>query len=124
MQYLNYERDIVLLHGVALEGWTHRDWTNPSELGTSLPPLHELHQALKDGRCRFVKLTAAQRAERQRQYDEQVTNGEIVSRERKKRKDAGRARGPQNKRRGLLTIGPQEDDDSDNEDGRDLAGVW
>jgi hypothetical protein len=81
MQYLNYERDTVLLHGVTLEGWTHPEWKNPSELGTSLAPLYELHDALKDGTCRFVKLTAVEQAVRQTKYNTQVANGDVVSRE-------------------------------------------
>ena len=120
MKYLKYERDIVLLHGVTLEGWTHSEWKNPSELGTSLQPLYELHDALKNRTCRFVKLTAAEQAARQTQYNIQVASGGIVPRERKKRKDAGKARGPQHKRQRLHTGESEGEDDSassDNEGG-------
>ena len=120
MKYLNYERDIVLLHGVTLEGWTHSEWKNPSELGTSLQPLYELHDAFKNRTCRFVKLTATEQAARQLEYNIQVANGGIVPRERKKRKDVGKARGPRRKRQHLHTRESEGEDDSassDNEGG-------
>jgi hypothetical protein len=92
MQYLNYERDIVLRHGVVLEGWTHSTWANPSELSTSLEPLRRLLDALKNDTCKFVKLTTAQRQKRQEEYNKKVDSGEIQVQERQKRKDAGKKR--------------------------------
>jgi hypothetical protein len=91
MQYLNYERDTVLRHGVVLEGWTHSTWANPSELSTSLEPLRKLLDALKNDTCKFVKLTSEQRQKRQEAYNKKVDSGEIQV-QRQKRKDAGKKR--------------------------------
>ena len=92
MQYLNYERDIVLRYGVVLEGWTHSLWANPSELSTSLEPLRQLVDALKSGSCKFVKLTREDWEKRRKEYYAKIDSGEIRSRERKKRSDAGKKR--------------------------------
>ena len=92
MQYVNYERDIILRHGVVLEGWTHSTWTNPSELSTSLEPLRKLVAALRDGTCDFRKLSREEQQKRQDEYDRKVSNGEIQVQERQKRKDAGQKR--------------------------------
>ena len=92
MQYLNYERDIVLRHGVILEGWTHSTWANPSELSTSLEPLRKFVGALQDGTCKFRKLSREECQKRQEEYDRKVSKSEIQVQERQKRKDTGKKR--------------------------------
>lgn len=56
MQYARYEEDIVHAHGIELVGWTFDKIVNPSQLSSSLGPLKELRNALKDGSCKFVRL--------------------------------------------------------------------
>lgn len=92
MQYARYEQDIVQRYGIVLEGWTYENFVNPSELSTSIPALCELHDALTNGTCRFVKLTAAQKKEREVSYQAKISAGEIVIPKRKKRADAGKQR--------------------------------
>jgi hypothetical protein len=90
MQYVNYEKDIVIKYGVALEGWTHPTWANPSDLSTSLPPLQALANAVKNGTCHFRTLTPEERQQRETEYFRKATSGEIV--QRKIRKDKGTRR--------------------------------
>lgn len=110
MQYVNYERDIVLRFGIELIGWTHPTWINPSELSTSLPPLQALLDAIKSGTCKFVRLTHGDRKVREAEYYKKVEAGEIDI-GRKKRKDAGKKRGPRKKQR---QVDSEEDSDSAN----------
>ncbi|OBZ67744.1 hypothetical protein A0H81_12133 [Grifola frondosa] len=91
MNYVNYERDIVLHYGIQLVGWTADKFSNPSELSNSLGPLQKLKNALENGDCRFERLSTTELAERQKKFDEKVDAG-VVS-QRKTRKDAGKKRG-------------------------------
>ncbi|KAH9918042.1 hypothetical protein B0H21DRAFT_713170 [Amylocystis lapponica] len=79
MQYINYEKDIVLRYGIKIHGWTHEKFANPSDLSTSLPPLCMLQDTLLKGTCRFKKLFAAELADYQKAYDDRVAAGEVVS---------------------------------------------
>ncbi|GBE84395.1 hypothetical protein SCP_0603740 [Sparassis crispa] len=87
MNYVNYERDIVLKYGITLQGWTHEKWANPSDLSTSLLPLRTLLAALESGTCKFEQLTSEELKKRTEEYDQKVAAGEAVAR--KKRKDTG-----------------------------------
>ncbi|GBE84240.1 hypothetical protein SCP_0602180 [Sparassis crispa] len=87
MNYVNYERDIVLKYGITLQGWTHEKWANPSDLSTSPPPLRTLLAALESGTCKFEQLTSEELKKRTEEYDQKVAAGEAVAR--KKRKDTG-----------------------------------
>jgi hypothetical protein len=89
MQYIKYEKDIVLKYGVILEGWTHPVWANPSDLSTSLPPLQALAHAIQIGACKFRTLTHQELAERQVEYARKVDSGEIQEQMRKTRSDKG-----------------------------------
>jgi hypothetical protein len=89
MQYSRYEEDIVQRYGIVLEGWTYENLVNPSELSSSLPPLTILLEALKSGDCKFVKLSAAERKEREAAYQAKIASGEVVLVKRKHRSDAG-----------------------------------
>ncbi|KAJ7716699.1 hypothetical protein B0H16DRAFT_1244280, partial [Mycena metata] len=106
MEYLHYEESIVLRYGVELVGWTvgrvvdetlPGGWTagricNPSELSTSLPVLITLRDALSAGDCKWVKLTRAQRDERQAEWDTKVAEGKVTPRTRQQRADKGQKR--------------------------------
>ncbi|OCH84194.1 hypothetical protein OBBRIDRAFT_839892 [Obba rivulosa] len=89
MNYVNYEKDIVLRYGIELQGWTHEKFVNPSDLSMSLPPLEKLHAAIKSGDC---------------PYYNKLEEGSVP--QRKKRKDAGKPRGSHAKK-----------DDEDNQTG-------
>jgi hypothetical protein len=115
MQYLNYERAIVLRLGVELRGWTHPTWANPSELSTSLPPLQALLDAIKNGSCKFVKLTREECKAREAEYYQKIQAGEIQVRTRKRRKDAG-------KKRSSIVPEEEEEEEEEGEGGEDDSG--
>ena len=89
MNYARYEEEIVQRYGIELRGWTYEKIMNPSLFTSSLPPLMTLRDALVEGTCKFVKLTAAERKERETAYMEKVKSGEVEVRKRKRRSDAG-----------------------------------
>ena len=93
MHYTRYEEEIVHRYGIELQGWTYEKILNPSLLTSSLPPLMALRDALVAGTCKFVKLTAAKRKEREAAYMEKIKSGEIEVRKRKRRSDAGTSKG-------------------------------
>ncbi|KAJ7758765.1 hypothetical protein B0H14DRAFT_2634618 [Mycena olivaceomarginata] len=66
MQYVNYEEDIVLAHGVKMVGWTMPQFKNPSELSTALAPLQEL-LACVEGRHLHVRQADGSGAHRPRE---------------------------------------------------------
>ena len=55
----------------------------------SIPPLKALRDALVAGTCKFVKLTAVERKEREVAYMAKIKSGEVEVRKRKRRSDAG-----------------------------------
>ena len=89
MQYTRYEEEIVQRYGIELQGWTYERIMNPSLLTSSLLPLMTLRDALVAGTCKFVKLTAAERKERELAYMAKIKSGEVEVRKRKRRSDAG-----------------------------------
>lgn len=89
MHYTRYEEEIVQRYGIDLQGWTYEKLMNPTTLSSSLPPLKALRDALIAGTCKFVKLTAAERKEREAAYMASIESGDIELRKRKRRSDAG-----------------------------------
>lgn len=98
IHWANFEEKTVLHYGVDLVGWTYKEIVNPSSLSSALGPLQELVSALKDGSCKFVKLTCELKQARQALFDSKVSNGEIQPATRKRRIDAGTKRSGPNKR--------------------------
>jgi hypothetical protein len=92
MQYIKYETDIVLHHGIALEGWTHPTFANPSELSTSIPPLQTLLEAIKTGTCKFIMLLHEECRKREEEYNFKIKDGDAQLPQWKKRKDGGKKR--------------------------------
>ena len=90
MRYVNFEEEIVIRYGIKLEGWTYENFKNPSELSSSLPPLWALSDAIDNGTCRFVKLTATEKKSFEQEFYAKVQTGEVTLRKRKIRKDAGK----------------------------------
>ncbi len=93
MNYTDYYNAVVKKYGVELVGWTHPVFANPSQLGTKLKPLTDLVEALENDDCKFVRLTAAELADRESKYRKDVEDGTIVVKERKIRVDAGKRKG-------------------------------
>jgi len=89
MNYAQFEKEIVLRYRIILEGWTYEKFINPSKLSLSLPGLTKLHNALKSGLCKFVKLSADERKARMEKYQEKLSSEEIQLFQRKRRCDAG-----------------------------------
>ncbi|PPQ82115.1 hypothetical protein CVT25_014277 [Psilocybe cyanescens] len=89
MHYLCFEEDIVLRYGIDLVGYTYKKLMNPSDLSTSLPLLKALLDALENGTCKFVKLSAQELKKRQDAYNTKLISGEIEPHKRKRRSDAG-----------------------------------
>lgn len=90
MQYVNYEEAIIQWYGIELQGWTYDKFVNPSELSTSLPLLQELLNAINDGDCKFVKLTAKEFCKQLETYKKKIASGELKVHERKTQSDAGK----------------------------------
>jgi hypothetical protein len=89
MQYARYEEDIVQRYGIELQGWTYETIINPSLVSSSLPPLRALMDALTAGTCKFVKLSASEKKEREAAYMAKIASGDVEVRKRKRRSDAG-----------------------------------
>ncbi|KAF8132121.1 hypothetical protein K438DRAFT_1788100 [Mycena galopus ATCC 62051] len=92
MDYRHHEESIVLKHGVELVGWTCDRFINPSELSSSIVVLTTLRDAIRDGVCKFIKLTHTQHMARQQKWDADVAAGKIIPRSRSKRSDIGKKR--------------------------------
>ncbi|KAJ7802674.1 hypothetical protein B0H14DRAFT_3488258 [Mycena olivaceomarginata] len=127
MQYVNYEEDIVLAHGVKMVGWTMPQFKNPSELSTALAPLQELLAALKADTCTFVKLTAQERIDREKKYEDDVAAGRRLRKQRERRSDFGKKRKAaegsigEEEPMGTGTGGNNENDNGEDSDDNDIA---
>ncbi|KIO07401.1 hypothetical protein M404DRAFT_23904 [Pisolithus tinctorius Marx 270] len=89
MNYLNYERSIILAYGVKLVGWpTDVKFVNPSSIGV-ISEVIRLRDALCSGACFWKKLSKCERQEFLAQWESRVTAGEAVLKPRKKRADVG-----------------------------------
>ncbi|KAJ7797421.1 hypothetical protein B0H14DRAFT_57681 [Mycena olivaceomarginata] len=89
MSWVWYEEDIVHKYSIILVGWTFPELANPSTLSTSLPALQELHDALKNGACRFEKLTPEKLADRKKNWLADVNAGRRERKHRAERSDKG-----------------------------------
>jgi len=92
MNYVNYEKAIMLLHGVKIVGWPLEAFISPSEI-TNIVDMRKLRDAWKSGACKWVRLTQAELDTYAVSLDERQKNGEVVGKPRKKRSDAGVLRG-------------------------------
>ncbi|KAJ7460530.1 hypothetical protein B0H11DRAFT_1688903, partial [Mycena galericulata] len=92
MAYVNHQEDVIHRYGVELVGWTPEKFCNPIELTTSLPVLRKLLNAIKDGTCKFVRLTAAEVKARKAKYEEDIAAGRITGKQRNPRSDIGKKR--------------------------------
>jgi hypothetical protein len=92
MNYVNYEKAIMLLHGVKIVGWPLEAFVSPSDV-TNVIDIRKLRDAWKSGACKWVRLTAAELNIHAASLEEREKNGEAVGKPRKKRSDAGVTRG-------------------------------
>jgi hypothetical protein len=92
MNYANYEKAIVLLHGVKVVGWPLDDFVSPSDV-TNITDMRKLRDAWKAGACKWVRLTQAELDAHCASIEVRESSGEVVGKPRKKRSDAGVARG-------------------------------
>jgi hypothetical protein len=92
MNYANYEKAIVLLHGVKVVGWPLEAFVSPSEV-TNIIDMRKLRDAWKSGACKWVRLTETELNAHAASLEEREKNGETVGKPRKKRSDTGVARG-------------------------------
>ncbi|THG93050.1 hypothetical protein EW026_g8073 [Hermanssonia centrifuga] len=100
MQYVNYERDIVQRYHVKMVGWTHEKFVNVSDLGNSLELLETLWSALRNGKCKFIKISAAEATAMKDRTREAIEAGDAPPpKQRKPRKDKGIEKGPRRKKR-------------------------
>ncbi|KAJ7815527.1 hypothetical protein B0H14DRAFT_2603414 [Mycena olivaceomarginata] len=109
MDYMYYEECIVLKYGVSLVGWTCERFVNPSDLSSSLVVLTTLRDALRDEKCKWVKLTPTERKARHDAWDTGVESGKVVRRSRATRSDI-------NKKRKAVGEDPVEDEDHDTQE--------
>jgi hypothetical protein len=89
MDYIYYRESIVLKYGIELIGWPLERFINPSDLSSSLPILTQVRDALKNGTCKWVKLSLADRKARKAAWDAFVAAGKVVERARAPRCDTG-----------------------------------
>ncbi|KAJ6459685.1 hypothetical protein C8R45DRAFT_1109541 [Mycena sanguinolenta] len=82
MDYIYYKECIVLKYGIIRIGWTCERFVNPSDLSSSLIVLTTLRDALRDGACKWIKLTPAERNGRREAWEADVAAGKVVRRSR------------------------------------------
>ncbi|KAJ6447919.1 hypothetical protein C8R45DRAFT_1115608 [Mycena sanguinolenta] len=92
MEYVHYEECIILRYGMMLIGWTTNKFANPSELSSSLTVLTTLCDALKNGECKWVKLSREEQCECQAKWNAGVADGTITPKSRKQRSDTAQSR--------------------------------
>ena len=88
MNYANYEKAIMLLHGVKVIGWPLKEFVSPSDI-TNITEMRKLRDAWKMGACKWVRLTQADLDAHAASIEARQKNGEVVGKPRKKRSDAG-----------------------------------
>jgi hypothetical protein len=91
MQYVNYD-ELIQKYGVELQGWTFEKLVNPSLLSTSLPGLRRLLDAINNGDCKFVKLSALEVKKHREELQKKKDEGFVAVKTRKPRKDRGTKR--------------------------------
>ncbi|KAJ6631845.1 hypothetical protein B0H10DRAFT_2206257 [Mycena sp. CBHHK59/15] len=92
MEYVHYREDIVVKHGLELIGWTADKFVSPSELSSSLHVLGKLWDTLKEGTCKWVKLSPAEHQARKDAWKADVADGKVVPKARNPRSDIGTKR--------------------------------
>ncbi|KAI0684584.1 hypothetical protein BC835DRAFT_1254788, partial [Cytidiella melzeri] len=91
MSYTKFHELIVERHKVDIQGWpAELKFVNPSELSDKMAPLQNLFDALTNGACKFIKLSANEVKAWRDRLAADVAAGKVAPRKpRKQRKDAG-----------------------------------
>src|ERR1700722_20199352 len=92
INYLNYEKAIVLLNGVRVVGWPLKEFESPLDI-TNITNMRKLRDTWKMGACKWVQLPQAELDGHAASIEAWQKSGEVVGKQRKKRSDAGVARG-------------------------------
>ncbi|KAF8344676.1 hypothetical protein F5887DRAFT_841637, partial [Amanita rubescens] len=89
MNYLNFEILIVAAYHVKLVGWpVNIPFGNPSNIG-DVSSVRALRRALRDGECKWIKLTESQQKEHEDMIEQRRRAGEVVGVKRRRRSDKG-----------------------------------
>jgi hypothetical protein len=91
MNYSNYDMQVIQKFQVKLVGWTHNKFVSPFEIHT-IDDVRTLVQALRCGRCHWVRLTATEITKHARDVEARKDAGETVGKPRKVRSDLGMKR--------------------------------
>lgn len=107
MNYSNYDMRVIQKYQVKLVGWTYNKFVSPFEIHT-IDDVRTLVEALRCGRCHWVRMTATEVTKNARDVEARKAAGETVGKQRKVRSDLGIKR-PRK--------GNADDDDGNNEAG-------
>lgn len=110
MNYSNYDMRVIQKFHVKLLGWTYNKFISPFDIHT-IDDVRMLAEALRCGRCHWVRLTATEITKHAKEVEARKAAGETVGKKRKVRSDLGSKR----PRKGLADDSGIED--SDNEPG-------
>src|SRR5882724_4819215 len=89
MNYANYETSIVQAYGVQLINWPlETGLLSPLQI-TNTADMHKLCNVLKSGECKWRQLTIMEVEAHASELDAHHAGGEVVTRPRKRRLDAG-----------------------------------
>jgi hypothetical protein len=111
MSWQQYEEKIVEHYGVILDGWPVSQF-NPGQMSTHL--LQIVLNALEDGTCGWRTLERQDLQDRQVERKAKMASGELNATMRKRRSDAGKARGTYSKRR-RAEVGSNEISEENND---------
>ena len=88
MNYSNYDMRVIQKYQVKLVGWTYNKFVSPFEIHT-FDDVHTLVEALRCGRCHWVRMTATEVTKNARDVEARKAAGETVGKQRKVRSDLG-----------------------------------
>jgi hypothetical protein len=106
MNYTNYDMRVIQKFQVKLIGWTYNKFVSPFEIHT-IDDVRTLVEALRCGRCHWVRLTATEISRHAKDVETRIATGETVGKPRKVRSDLGSKR----PRKGLADDSSIEDNE-------------
>ena len=91
MNYTNYDMRVIQKFQVKLIGWTYNKFISPFEIHT-IDDIRTLVQALRCGRCHWVRMTATEVTKHAGDMEAKKAAGETIGKPRKVRSDLGSKR--------------------------------
>lgn len=88
INYVNYDKRIVLKLGLSLEGWTYSEMVTPLAID-DLGDIRELLEELRNNYCRWIRLTDVEVRRHKHNITTREAWGEQVGQKRKVRSDKG-----------------------------------